>query len=168
VLGRSLDAVDGAIARICGELGPLAFVSEPRPFAWTSYYRQELGRAPARRFIALERLEDPSRLPELKRASARLEVATARPGEGRQVNIDPGLLNAEQLVLASTKPRRHRIYMGRGVFADLMLLFDGERCTPLPWTYPDYAQEARGRLMLQLRGLYLSLLRERCPEGGRG
>lgn len=159
VLGRSLEDVDRAVPRLAAELGELAYVSAPLPFSWTDYYRGELGPAPIRRFVAARRLEDPAQLPRLKRASTRLEVALARPGERRPVNIDPGLLNEHQLVLASTKPRRHRIYLGRGIYADLMLLFEGERCAPLPWTYPDYADEEQGVRLLRMRALYLELRR---------
>jgi hypothetical protein len=161
VLGRSAAHVGQAIEQLEQQLGELLYISAELPFDWTDYYEGELGQQPVRRFVALRELVEPSRLPEIKRATDRLEVALSRPGEGRGINLDPGILNAHQLVLASTKPRRHRIYLREGIYADLMLLFDGDSCSSLPWTYADYADEDQGRLLLQLRELYLSLQRER-------
>jgi Domain of unknown function (DUF4416) len=161
VLGRSAAHVGLAIERLEQQLGELLYISAQIPFDWTDYYEGELGQQPVRRFVAFRALVDPSRLPKIKRATGRLEIALSRPGEGRAVNIDPGILNAHQLVLASTKSRRHRIYLSEGIYADLMLLFDGGCCSSLPWTYADYADADQGRLLLQLRELYLSLQRER-------
>jgi len=156
VLGRDLPVVDAAIDAVADQLGRLGFVSEVLAFRWTRYYHDEIGETPARRFVALEELCDPSRLAQLKRATSRLEVALARPGRPRSVNIDPGVLNGQQLVLASTKARGSRIYLGQGIFAELALLWQEEGYAPLPWTYPDYRDaEVRG-LFERLRTLYLA------------
>jgi hypothetical protein len=157
VLGRTPELAEAALERFAEAHGEVCFVSEPLPFRWTDYYRPELGPDPTRRFVALEPLlSDPSRLPEIKRGAARLEVTLARRGQRRPVNVDPGLLNENQLVLASTKPRAHRIYLGRGVWADLMLIHRQGGFTPLPWTYPDYADGETLGLFNRLRELYLA------------
>jgi hypothetical protein len=159
ILGRDLAAVDRAVSGFAGQFGDLAYLSEPLQFSWSNYYRDELGEHPARRFLALKRLLDPADLPQIKRRTSRLEVAMARPGGAREVNIDPGLLNADQLVVASTKPRRHRIYLGRGIYADLMLLHGEDGFEPMPWTYPDYADPGLRGLFERFRGLYLATRR---------
>jgi hypothetical protein len=159
ILGRDLATVDKAVAGFVEQFGDLAYLSEPLEFSWSDYYKDELGEHPARRFLALKRLVDPSELPQIKRRTARMEVAMARPGEAREVNIDPGVLNADQLVVASTKPRRHRIYMGRGIYADLMLLHGSNGFEAMPWTYPDYADPALRGLLGRFRGLYLAARR---------
>jgi len=152
--------VDLAVARFEEQFGALLFVSEPMPFEWTEYYGGELGQNPCRRFVAVkELLGDTATLPEIKRASCRLEVTLSRRRGGRLVNIDPGILNQDQLVLASTKYRAHRIYLGQGIHGDLTLLYREGGFTPLPWTYPDYASEELLDLFTQLRGLYLSARR---------
>jgi hypothetical protein len=75
------------------------------------------------------------------------------------VNIDPGLLNEHQLIMASTKLRSHRIYMDRGIYADLMLLHTASGYTALPWTYPDYGEQGQRELFARLRRLYLAIRR---------
>jgi hypothetical protein len=81
----------------------------------------------------------PDRLAALKQASNQIEDRWKRDGGKRRVNIDPGYLSASQLVLASTKPFAHRIYIERGIWAEVTLLFKQGSFTSLPWTYPDYA-----------------------------
>jgi len=161
ILGRTIEQVDVAVGRFAEQFGPIAFTSAPLEFHWTSYYRDELGEDPKRRVIAVDRFEDTSRLPEIKRATCRLEIALSRPGGSREVNIDPGFLSAEQLVLASTKRRAHRIHLGRGIYADLMLLYGSDGFAPLPWTYPDYGSLPLRELFGQLRELLLAARRER-------
>ncbi len=56
----------------------------------------------------------------------------------RRVNIDPGYVTNSNLVLASTRERRHRIYLGREIYAEVALVFGKQECMGLPWTYPDY------------------------------
>lgn len=155
LLGRELPVVDTARARVEELFGRALFVSEPLAFPWSDYYAAELGPAPVRRIVALDRVADASQLPELKRTTARLEVALARPGGAREVNIDPGLLGAEQLVLASSKARAHRIHLGRGVHGDLQLIHRDGALAPLPWSYPDYASEELRAIFTRLRELLL-------------
>jgi len=162
VLGASLDAVDRACARLAEQLGPLAFSSEPLDFRWTDYYSDELGEEPARRIIAFDKLADAAQLVEIKRATARLEV-TLSHGRRRAVNVDPGTLGAEQLVLASTKARGHRLHAGRGVYLELTLIWGPEGFAPLPWTYPDYASPRLRELFGRLRELLLETRRVRHP-----
>lgn len=155
LLGRELATVAAASARLEDLFGRMLFLSEPLAFPWSDYYACELGPTPVRRIAAFDRLVDASGLPEIKRTTARLEVALARRGGAREVNLDPGVLGAEQLVLASSKPRAHRIHLGRGVHGDLQLIFGEGGFAPLPWSYPDYASSELRELFGRIRGLLL-------------
>ena len=44
-------------------------------------------------------------------------------GGRRRVNIDPGLLNLSRIVLPTTKDYSHRVYLGRGIFAEVPLVY---------------------------------------------
>jgi hypothetical protein len=62
--------------------------------------------------------------------------------EGRRsVNVDPGYIALEQIVLGTTKGYSHRIYLGHGIFADLTLVYENGTYRTLPWTYPDYGSK---------------------------
>ncbi len=79
----------------------------------------------------------------------------------RRVNIDPGYIALERLVLATGKNYTHRIYLSKGIYADLTLVFHQGSFQTLAWTYRDYADtvvigyfnEIRERYKNQLRGL---------------
>jgi hypothetical protein len=135
--------------------GPEDFVSDLFPFTETDYYNRELGVPISRRIIGFEPLADPERLVEFKLATNELEAKYGENG-ARLFNLDPGILFPERLVLATGKDHPHRIYLGRGIWADLTLLFEHGGWRTLPWTYPDYASERVQKI--------LSILRERCKR----
>lgn len=141
VLSGSERSLDEAEERITELFGPLLRRTGPFPFGhFTSYYAKEMGADILRSFWILARRLERGSLVEAKLATNRIERQMAVRGR-RTVNLDPGLLAAESLVMATTKPYAHRVYLAKGVYADLTLLFarDGS-ANPLPWTYPDYRE----------------------------
>jgi hypothetical protein len=66
-------------------------------------------------------------------------------------------------VLATGKPRHQRVYLGRGIFGDLTLVYHSGGYQKLDWTYPDWgSDEVRGFLARQRNGR-----RNTGKEGGR-
>jgi hypothetical protein len=149
------------LAEAQGELvnlfGPVDVASEIMDFDFTHYYDQEMGTPLLRQFVSFAELVPPESLAEAKHATNAMEqyfaeadtvlrgrrtVApqTAEPGEPRRpINLDPGYVDSPKLVLASMKNFAHRIYVGRGVYAEVTLLHRRGQWTPLEWTFPDYA-----------------------------
>jgi len=153
VLGNADKRIQEAGDRLEKEFGPADFISDVLPFDWTDYYASEMGAPLVRRFLGFDRLVELDRLPEIKRSTNDLEQALSVSGR-RTVNIDPGLLTQGSLVLATGKDRGHRIYLGKGIFADLTLLYQSKSYRPLPWTYPDYACEEVVTYMNRIRIRY--------------
>lgn len=60
----------------------------------------------------------------------------------RRVNIDPGYVDVDKLVLASTKAAAHRVHLGRGIHAECALRFEDGHFQPWSYTYPDYCTPA--------------------------
>ncbi len=147
--------------------GECDFVSDLLDFSHTTYYDQELGAPLKRRILAFRDLVPQERLAGLKLATVRIEQAHARPDGSRQVNLDPGLLTQERLVLASSKNFPHRVYLGKGIYADLTLVYTRSGWSNQPWTFPDYATPQMHGLFEVLRQSYrekldrLGLLRPR-------
>ena len=128
------------IKEVEGHFGSVDWVSELFVFDRTRYYEREMGWPLYRRFLSFSSLIKPDSLVEIKLITNSIEKGHLM-GKGRGVNIDPGYISLERLVLATGKNYIHRIYLGKGIYADLTLVFHAGTFTPLVWTYPDYAHE---------------------------
>jgi hypothetical protein len=113
--------------------------------------------------LAFKNLIDQEQLPDIKHQTNAIESAFTREGR-REVNIDPGYLLLERLVLATGKNFSHRIYLRRGIYADLTLVYRKERFASLPWTYPDYADARLQAFLLEVREKYALDLKQQ-PSG---
>ena len=142
--------------------GPTDYASAPLPFNYTHYYDKEFGEALERRFVAFERLIDPSELAAVKVFTNELEERLGSVEQGalrRRINLDPGYLSLGKLVLATTKDHAHRIYLGRGIFAEVTLAYRNGGYQSWPWTYPDYQSEAYHAILREVRAIYATQLK---------
>jgi hypothetical protein len=80
----------------------------------------------------------------------------------RPVNLDPGYIEQAKVVLASTKNFYHRIYIGRGIFAEVTMHFKNNTYQFFPWTYPDYQSRDYQEFFLRTRQIFRSQLRTMC------
>ena len=111
-------------------------VSEGVPFTSTDYYK-EISPSLTRRFLSFPGLRDGGLLPDWKLAACEIERESRAPV--RAVNIDPGYVDGARLVLASTKDHAHRIYVGRGIHAEVTMRYRFRRWEPFDYTFPDFA-----------------------------
>ena len=92
-------------------------------------------------FWAFERLIDPSELPQIKLQANDWEAeytGLGRHPESRPLNLDPGYVTSAKLVLASTKDHAHRIYLSRGIFAEVTLYYKDRHWQHREFTFPNY------------------------------
>lgn len=162
LLTGDADLLVMAQRRLVEHFGPIEMQSDVWPFDATDYYESELGSDVKRQFVFFRELVSVERLAEIKRLTNAIEERIcddlARPRTLRPVNIDPGYITLSKLVLATTKDHAHRLYLHRGIYAEVTLRFEAGRWRPWPWTYPDYAADtyhaaftqARDRLKTQL------------------
>ena len=156
-------------AELVARFGPLDCESELLPFDHTGYYEAELGAPLLRRVLGFERLLPLDGLRQFKLATNELERAHARPNASRRVNLDPGLLTLERLVLASGKNFTHRVYLGSGIWADLTLIYNKRQgWITLPWTFPDYATDDMKRRLTALRALYKTAIEAESTRPNQG
>lgn len=137
LLFRDFDIRERALIALEEQFGPLDWISEAKSFVYTSYYESEMGPGIYRQTASFNRLVPPTDLVDIKLATNRLEDDFSRDG-GRQINIDPGLLSEERVILATGKNYTHRIHLRGGIYADLTLIYQAGSYQVLPWTYPDY------------------------------
>ncbi|SNR79742.1 protein of unknown function [Humidesulfovibrio mexicanus] len=156
-------------AELAERFGPVDYRSGLMPFDHTDYYGDELGRPLLRRLLGFVRLAPLDGLKAMKLAAVAMEQARLRADGTRTVNVDPGILTLERLVLASGKNFTHRVYQGGGVWADLTLIYNKrEGWVTLPWTFPDYATEDMKRRLTALRTLYKTAVEAGETRPGQG
>ena len=154
------DIFDQGMQELRSAFGEADTISERFPFDFTDYYTEEMGKPLFRHFITFERLVPIPILPDIKRTTNTLEGKYATLHGKRRINIDPGYLRLEHVILATTKGYTHRPYLRDGIYADLTLIYRHQSFQPLEWTYPDYREEAVITLFNQFRKEYLEDLRE--------
>lgn len=131
------------------------------PFEFTDYYAQEMGSPLLRQFITFQSLIDPKMLKDIKLYTNQLEEALVNiyAPPSRPINLDPGYLSLSQVVLATTKPYSHRIYLGDGIYAEVTLRYQYKSFTAWEWTYPDYQSSLYLSFFQEVRKLYQQQLR---------
>ena len=152
----SLEAITRNLEMLFGDI---ILQAGPVPFTWTDYYEKEMGPGLKRCFTAFDNLIDQDALPQVKLKAMDLEEKWTEQG-ARKVNIDPGILTAERLVLATTKNFTHRLYLGKGIFGDLTLIYQRGSFSFLDWTYPDYKSEIALSFLNQARRMYLKKIKQ--------
>ena len=157
------DLIDKVIKQMEGSFGPVDWVSGKLAFDRTKYYAKEMGWPLWRRFISFSNLIMPNSIVDMKLATNAIENGHA-VDKRRKINIDPGYVSLERLILASGKNYIHRIYLRKGIYADLTLVFHAGTFKPLPWTYPDYADEKIIGYFNIIRDGYLQCLRKEDRE----
>lgn len=140
------------------KFGKIDFKSQVLDFTHTDYYRKEFGAGLKRKFITFERLFDSNALPMIKILSNMMENKFSL-NKKRRINIDPGYLAEAKLVLASTKDFTHRLYLEKGIFAEITLYFQNKTFNYWPWTFPDYRTEDYIKIFNHIRELYLNQIK---------
>lgn len=158
----------GLVERVIGELsgmfGPVDRISEEYLFDRTRYYEKEMGWPLHRRFVSFERFIRPEQIVPTKLRTNRVEQQYLHEGK-REINIDPGYISPERLVLATGKNYVHRIYLSEGIYADLTLVFSKGRFEPLMWTYKDYADPVIRGYFEKVRETYMKQRKEAMERG---
>jgi len=141
---RHAAALDWAKLRVVRQWGPLALESPRFEFRETDYYQATMGAELRKTFFAPVLPIDPAELVGIKLLTNQWEeeYAAAHPGsEPRPLNLDPGYVTLAKLVLASTKDHAHRIYLDRGIYAEVTLHFSHGRWQGRDWTFADYRRD---------------------------
>ncbi|MBN1542555.1 DUF4416 family protein [candidate division KSB1 bacterium] len=127
--------------RLQSRYGLIDAKSEPFIFEQTQYYTKEMGENLQKHYLAFVDMIDPAALAEIKCFTNALEDEWRKNGD-RVVNIDPGYIELPKLILASSKNYAHRIYIGKGIYGDVQLVWRKGKFIGNPWTYPDYLQHS--------------------------
>ena len=152
------ELIERVILEMEGFFGLTDWISPALLFDRTTYYAREMGWPLHRRFVSFQELVRPESIVEAKLKTNEVEKRHLKGGK-REINIDPGYISLERLVLATGKNYTHRVYLRMGVYADLTLVFHRGSFKPLDWSYPDYASPEAIAFFNDLRENYKRRIR---------
>lgn len=135
------------------------YQSQEYGFDLTDYYEPEMGKPIFRSINSYSMLISPGSLAEIKLATNEIEEELAESGK-RRVNLDPGYLDYDKLVLASAKYNYQKIYLSEGIYADITMFYRKGRYIAADWAFPDFKQGIYENDLLQIRHLYKQQLKE--------
>jgi hypothetical protein len=133
------EVIESTLPLVRERFGDILIESHESAWSHSHYYDKELGTPVFRRFIFFNSLFDASTLPDIKLETNSLEDEFSNNGK-RRINIDPGYITSSKVVLASAKDYSHRLYLGKGIYGEVALYFQGNRFNPMPYTYQDYKE----------------------------
>ncbi|MGQ9534687.1 MAG: DUF4416 family protein [bacterium] len=157
-------AIDSALKFFDSMLGDVNKKSDAIPFTHTAYYNKEMGENLMRQWVLFQKLVFPDILIELKHKSNEIEKKFLNKDGGRIINIDPGLVSLNNIILASTKNYTHRIYLGKGIYAEVTLGYKQGQFRPFEWTYPDYQEKTALQFFTEARAILKKRLQTAAPE----
>ncbi|MGR3177415.1 MAG: DUF4416 family protein [Candidatus Anammoxibacter sp.] len=146
--------------------GPIDIKSELIPFTFTDYYKTETGDNISRKFLSFKELIDPESIASIKIDTNNLETKISgekkynvpRYNVPRIINLDPGYICNSKLILATTKDYSHRIYLQKGIFAEITLQYHSKfkSYKPQPYTFPDYRTDEYIDFFNEVRTCYIN------------
>jgi hypothetical protein len=163
---RHDEALDWGREKAESAWGPVALKSQRFTFDATDYYEPTMGPGIRKCFFAFERLIDPVEIVDVKRQTNAWESEYAERGvhaEPRPLNLDPGYITPAKLVLASTKDHAHRLYLSRGIYAEVTLFYKNRRWQERDWTFADYRRADYQQFFTQCRD-YLRARHQERPQ----
>jgi len=150
--------------RLKGRFGEVEAGYGPVGFSWSDYYAPEMGSGLQKFYAVFCRTIERGELPGIKLWTNDIEAGYARDGK-RSVNIDPGYLARDKLVLATTKDFFHRLYLGRGIYGEVTLHLRDGIYRFFSWTYPDYQEKKLHELLFKARASLVGELRKQGTSG---
>jgi hypothetical protein len=157
VIFREEACLEDVTSKLEGELGEIDLRSEAFDFDVTDYYEDEMGPGLKRVFLSFKNLIDPGDIVDIKLTATRLEEDMGREGK-RTVNLDPGYMDFNKLILVSAKFLAQKIYLAKGVYADPTIYYD-KGWKDYEWAFPDFRSGRYNDFFSEVRKLYKAEIR---------
>jgi len=149
------------------KFGEVDIESNTQPFDFTDYYENEFGKKLIQELFSFSTLIRQDELAEIKRITNDLEsnfgkenIKKNMPANKRKINLDPGYITLDKYILASTKNGPSRIYLNRGIYAEITLRFINKSFVPCKYTYPNYKTNEYINFLNSVRQKYKLQLRK--------
>jgi hypothetical protein len=137
--------------------GDIVLLSPSLPWNYSSYYRDEIGWPLFRQIIFFKNFIDSGLLSDIKLKTNEIESTLSVNGK-RSINLDPGYLTLSKVVLASTKNYAHRLYLGKGIYGEITLIYRDDTYHPHLYTYRDYQDKTHIDIFMNARAMLKKML----------
>ena len=154
MLSNEISLFDEIIQKLENIYGKPDLESPVWPWEHSAYYADEMGAELKRKFIFFEKLIHPGTISGIKVKTNTLEQQYLNEQGGRRINLDPGYLDSAKLVLVTTKDFSHRIYLDKGIYGEVTLIYSNNNYQPLQYTYRDYRSEEYLSAFRKAREIY--------------
>ncbi len=124
------------------------------PCTIAGFYKEEMGEPLFRRFFCFEKPVPRDFLVEAKKICHKIEPMFADHVDDfifRTVNIDPGIMTPDNIVMASHREYNHRLYLKDGVYAEIALIYARDHFARLPWTCADFYHDEAIDFFMRVR-----------------
>jgi hypothetical protein len=159
IISSSSEIDQKALIKLQEKFGVIELKSEMMPFDYSSYYNEEMGQNLSRYWVSFKDLVFAGDLSDIKIFTNSVEDSFAKD-EKRPINIDPGYVSQANVVLATTKNYSHRIYLAKGIYGEVTLIYKKNTgFIKLPWSYPDYLSDIAKNFLLKTRQEFLRQLK---------
>lgn len=145
--------LEKALDSLAKKFGKIDYKSPEFEFTVSDYYKDEMGWPIFRKFVSFFNLINPKELAQIKIETNQLEEELAVAGK-RRVNLDPGYMDYNKMVLASAKFNAQKIYLDRGIYADPTLWYEKGKFEPYPYSFPDFKANLYEKTFLHIRALF--------------
>ena len=159
ILFREPGSLSRAKEALTDRWGVIDFEGRDHLFDVTGYYEPEMGAPLYRRLLSFEQLHSPTLIVDMKLGCNAVESALADQGK-RRVNIDAGYLDHNKFLLASAKEAGQKIYLDKGIYADLSGRYKGGKYRPFEWSFPDFKDGRYDEELIAIRSLYRQQLKK--------
>jgi hypothetical protein len=145
-------------SRLAEEVGEIEARSAAFDFDATDYYEDEMGPHLKRVFYGFRNLIDPADIVDIKLTAVKIEEDMSREGK-RTVNLDPGYMDFNKVILVSAKFLAQKVYLTKGVYADPTIYYD-KGWKVYDWAFPDFESGRYNDFFSEVRKSYKTKIRK--------
>jgi hypothetical protein len=166
ILYTDSELLQQAMEALVETFGGIDYKSPEFEFNISEYYREEMGWPIFRKFVSFGDLINPGDLAEIKIVTNRIEDGLEE-GERRRVNLDPGYMDYNKVILSSAKYNAQKVYLSQGIYADPTLWFENGDFHPYPFSFPDFGTGLYNKTFVHIRALFKGQRRKLASSSNR-
>lgn len=160
VFSGSIELIEKCKVVMQKKYGKIAFESDLFDFNETKFYNSVMGDNLKLKIFGFEKLISPQKLAKIKVYTNKIEKKlhnfakkslNINESISRSINLDPGYITPNKFVLATTKDAGHRIYLGKGIFAEATLSYSHKSWQEHSYTYLNYKNKDYQNFLTILR-----------------